>query len=209
MTLPPDFPFHLPRAPLFVILSGPSGVGKDAVVQRMRTLRRPYHFVVTATTRPRRPSERDGVDYLFLDETTFAAMRDRDDLLEHSQVYGFWYGVPKAPIRQALQEGRDIIIKTDVQGVEKLRQVVTDTVAIFLAPPSMEELEHRLRTRKTEPEERLRQRLETARHELEHAARFDYLVVNENGRLDETLAKIEAIIQAEHLRLPPRCVTLR
>jgi len=199
---------HRETRPLFLILSGPSGVGKDAVLQRMRLDNCPHHFVVTATTRPRRDGEEDGVDYLFVTEQAFLEMKDNGGLLEHAKVYGNWYGVPKRPIEQALDDGRDVVIKTDVQGVRNLRRVVSDTIAVFLAPPSMEELEYRLRSRQTESEERLKVRLATAHEEMEALLEFDYLVVNENNALDDAVASIDAIMAAERCRIPQRQVSL-
>ena len=135
-------------------------------------------------------------------------MRDNGGLLEHAQVYENWYGVPKEPIEQALDDGRDVVIKTDVQGVRNLRRVVSDTIAVFLAPPSMEELEHRLRSRQTESEERLKVRLATAHEEMEALPDFDYIVVNENEALDDAVASIDAIMSAERCRIPQRQVRL-
>ena len=201
-------PLHRGTQPLFLILSGPSGVGKDAALQRMRLGDCPHHFVVTATTRPRREGEEDGVDYYFVTEQAFLEMKESGGLLEHAQVYGNWYGVPKEPIERALADGRDVVIKTDVQGVRNLRKVVSDTIAVFLAPPSMEELEHRLRSRQTESEERLKVRLATAHEEMEALLEFDYLVVNENDSLDDAVASIDAIMAAERCRIPQRQVRL-
>ena len=197
-----------PAGPLFLILSGPSGVGKDATLQRMQSGSCNRHFVVTATTRPRRDNEQHGIDYSFLAVDAFLEMRDSGGLLEHANVYGNWYGVPKQPIEEALREGRDVIIKTDVQGVRNLRRVVDGATTIFLAPPTLDELERRLRARQTEPEERLQVRLATARVEMEALPEFDYAVVNHNDSLDETVAAIEAIMTAERYRIPPRRVRL-
>ena len=197
-----------PAGPLFLILSGPSGVGKDATLQRMQSGAYNRHFVVTATTRPRRANEQHGVDYYFLAVDAFLEMRNSGGLLEHANVYGNWYGVPKQPIEEALREGRDVIIKTDVQGVRNLRRVVDGATTVFLAPPSLEELERRLRARQTEPEEHLQVRLATARVEMEALPEFDYAVVNHNDSLDETVAAIEAIMTAERYRIPPRRVRL-
>ena len=197
-----------PAGPLFLILSGPSGVGKDATLQRMRAGACNRHFVVTATTRPRRANEQHGVDYYFLAVDAFLEMRDSGGLLEHANVYGNWYGVPKQPIEEALREGRDVVIKTDVQGVRNLRRVVKGATTVFLAPPSLDELERRLRARQTEPEERLQVRIATARVEMDALPEFDYAVVNHNDSLDETVAAIEAIMTAERYRIPPRRVRL-
>ncbi len=208
MTLNDAHGLTQPARPLFLILSGPSGVGKDATLQRMQSGACNRHFVVTATTRPRRDNEQHGIDYYFLAVDAFLEMRDSGGLLEHANVYGNWYGVPKQPIEEALREGRDVIIKTDVQGVRNLRRVVDGATTIFLAPPTLDELERRLRARQTESEERLQVRLATARVEMEALTEFDYAVVNHKDSLDETVAAIEAIITAERYRIPPRRVRL-
>ena len=185
---------------LLVVLSGPSGVGKDAVLERMRERGLPFHYAVTATTRPRRPSEKEGVDYYFLSEEEYDRMLAEGGFLEHAPVYEHRYGVPKAPLRQALAEGRDVIMRTDVQGVETIQRLVPEAVVIFVAPPSVEELERRLSGRKTDSPEAQRLRLETARREMGKAAEFDYVVVNEKDRLDEAVEQVLAAIAAEKRR---------
>lgn len=194
--------------PLLVVITGPSGVGKDAALKRMRLLERPWHFTVTATTRPRRPQERDGVDYIFLEPERFHEMLKAGEFLEYAQVYGYWYGVPRQQVREALERGLDVIMKVDVQGASTIKRLVPQGVFIFLAPPSMEELERRLRQRKTESPKVLETRLKRAREEMECLPMFDYLVVNQNGRLDEAVACIDAIITAEKCRIPPRRIAL-
>jgi guanylate kinase len=191
-----------------VVITGPSGVGKDAALKRMRLLERPWHFTVTATTRPRRPQERDGVDYIFLEPERFHEMLKAGEFLEYAQVYGYWYGVPRQQVREALERGLDVIMKVDVQGASTIKRLVPQGVFIFLAPPSMEELERRLRQRKTESPKVLETRLKRAREEMECLPMFDYLVVNQNGRLDEAVACIDAIITAEKCRIPPRRIAL-
>lgn len=190
-----------------MVLSGPSGVGKDSVLERMKERGLPFHFAVTATTRPRRPSEREGVDYQFLSEEEYDRLLAEDGFLEHASVYQHRYGVPRAPIRQALAEGRDVIMRTDVQGADTIRRLVPEALLIFLAPPSPEELEQRLRARETDSPAALEVRLATARKELARAEEFDYVVVNERDRLDETVERVLAIIAAEKRRpgrRPPR-----
>ena len=185
--------------PLLVVISGPSGVGKDAILERMRRLERPWHYVVTATTRPPRPGERDGEEYIFLDTARFEEMVTQDRFLEHAEVYGHWYGVPREQVEEALRSGRDVIAKTDVQGARTLRAAVPNATLLFIAPPSMEELEARLRGRKTDRATDLQRRLKTAREEMERQGEFDHVIVNHNGRLDETVAAIERIIEeAKH-----------
>ena len=186
--------------PLLVVISGPSGVGKDAVLERMKELSQPWHFAVTATTRPMRPGERDGAEYVFLDTARFQEMLAQDELLEHAEVYGHQYGVPRAQVEEALRSGKDVIVKTDVQGARTLRRKMPQSLLIFLAPPSMEELQRRLRGRKTDRGTDLERRLTTAREEMAAQAEFDHVVVNHTGRLDETVAAItEIITQAKRL----------
>lgn len=186
-----------PTPSLLVILSGPSGVGKDAVLAQMKKLQRPHHFAMTATTRPKRPAEEDGVDYLFLTPDQFDEMLLREEFLEWAQVYGNRYGVPKAPIQKAISNGQNVIVKIDVQGAATIKRMAPECVSIFLAPPSMEELERRLSQRMTERTPDLILRLKTARAEMGHQPSFDYVVVNHDGALDATVAAIESIILAE------------
>lgn len=199
----------MPKAsPLLVVLSGPSGVGKDSVLAHLKRTGQNYFFVVTATTRPQRPGERDSVDYHFLSQAEFQAMVAEGELLEYAQVYGHWYGVPKKPVRQALEEGKDVIIKADVQGAATIKGVAPQAVAIFLAPPSLEELEQRLRQRHSETPAALALRLKIAQEEMERLPFFDYVVINAQDKTEEAADKIEAIITAEKCRTTPRKVSL-
>ena len=194
--------------PLLVVLSGPSGVGKDAVLNELRKLDRPWHFAVTATTRAKRPGERDGVDYIFLDPDTFARMRERDQFLECAEVYGRWYGVPRSQARDALHSGKDVILKIDVQGAATIRIIAPEALLIFLIPPSVSDLQQRLQGRMTESAPELERRLRTAEEELTRIQEYDYRVVNENHGLQQAAADIDAIIAAEKCRVTPRLVQL-
>ena len=185
-----------------IVLSGPSGVGKDAVLSRMRALGRPYHFTVTVTTRPRRASEHDGVDYIFVTKEAFSQMIQEGELLEWAKVYGNFYGVPKAQVSDALREGRDVIIKADIQGAATIRKLAPQAIFIFLAPPDLEELTQRLSNRMTESTKALRLRLETAEREMHEASLFDHVVVNHRGRLDAAAQEIEDIVARERRRTP-------
>lgn len=196
------------REPLLIVVSGPSGVGKDSVVQRMQSRGLPLHFVVTATTRPRRPGEQDGVDYHFVSKDDFAEMIDQDALIEYAIVYNDYKGIPKAQVKQALSSGQDVIMRVDVQGAETVRALFPEALLVFLAPTSEEELVARLRARKTETQEGLKLRIATARQELKRVDLFDYYVVNADLRLEDTVDTIMAIIEAEHHRTEPRRVTL-
>ena len=194
--------------PLLIVLSGPSGVGKDAVLARMMELGKPYHFAVTATTRPRRPNERNRVDYIFVTAEAFRQLVENGDLMEWAEVYGNQYGVPKSQIAWALNNGRDVIIQVDVQGAATVRKIAPDAVFIFLAPPDMEELARRLSQRMTESPEALELRLETAASEMKRSSEFDHVVVNHKARLDDTVEEIERIVIAERHRNPARKVML-
>ena len=194
--------------PLLIVLSGPSGVGKDAVLVRMRDMGVPYHFVVTATTRPRRETERDGVDYIFLDQKTFQDMVANDELLEWAQVYGNYYGIPKSQVRDPLNAGKDVFIKADVQGAATIRKLAPEAVSIFLRPAEMFDLAQRLTERHTESPETLALRLKTAEQEMKEASKFDHIVTNRQHRLDDAVSDIESIIARERKRQPQRCVQL-
>ena len=194
--------------PVMVILSGPSGVGKDAVLFRMKEMGYPFHFVVTATTRAPRPGEVNGVDYHFVSASTFAGMMDKGELLENAIVYGEYKGIPKAQVREALASGKDVILRIDVQGAATIRRLVPGATLIFLTTDSEEELVERLMLRRTESPDKLTLRVASARQELKRIAEFDYCVVNHDSKLDETARQIAAIITAERLRVGRRPVEL-
>jgi guanylate kinase len=193
-----------PAPPLMVVISGPSGVGKDSVVRRMEELGHPFHFVVTATSRPRREYEVEGRDYHFLTVEQFEQMIYGGELLEHAVVYGQHKGIPKAHVREALDSGKDVIMRLDVQGAATVRRLVPDAVLIFLVAASEEELARRLQDRHTDDAEQIRKRMDTAREEMKHMEEFDYVVVNADCALDEAVRKIVAIITAEKCRTHPR-----
>jgi guanylate kinase len=198
---------YQPR-PLLVVLSGPSGVGKDATIQRMKERGYSCFFVVTATTRPRRPGEIDGVDYHFVSQATFADLIERGELLEHALVYGQYKGIPKAGVRAALASGQDVMLRIDVQGAATIRSLVPDAVTVFLTAESEDALIERLRRRKTEDPAQLEKRIETARGELRRASEFKYRIINRECALDETVDKVIAIVQAEKSRIDWRPVQL-
>jgi guanylate kinase len=194
--------------PLLIVVSGPSGVGKDTVLQRMKERELPFHFVVTATTRPRRANEVHGVDYFFVTKEEFARMIDEDELLEYAIVYNDYKGIPKQQVREALASGKDVIMRIDVQGAATIRKLAPEAILIFLTTESADELVHRLETRKSETAESLSLRIATARQELKRVDEFDYVVINREFFLDETVDTIRAIISAEHHRVAPRKVSL-
>ena len=202
-----EFDVHHPQ-PLLIVISGPSGAGKDTVMQRMQERGLPFHFVVTATTRPRRPAEVDGRDYLFVSKDEFARMIDEDELFEHAIVYGDYKGIPKQQVREALASGIDVVMRIDVQGAETVRKMAHEALLIFVTTESEAELVQRLETRKTETADSLSIRIATARKELKRVEAFDYVIVNRDFHLDETVDAIRAIIMAEHHRVNPRKVDL-
>ncbi len=183
---------------LLVVITGPSGVGKDSVLSRLKALNRPYHFAVTATTRPPRPEETDSVDYFFLSDQRYDEMLAQGEFLENATVYDYRYGVPKPPIREALAAGKDVVIRTDIQGARYIKSVCPGAVTVFLLPPSWDELEWRLRSRATDTTEQLDLRLRTARDEMAAADEFDHTVVNDD--LNACVDQIERIFAAERTR---------
>jgi guanylate kinase len=202
----PDHVLNPP--PLLIVISGPSGVGKDATVDRMKARGLPIHFVVTATDRPKRPNEVHGLDYFFVSTEEFKQMIDDDELLEWAVVYGDYKGIPKHQIREALASGKDIVLRIDVQGSATIKELVPNALFIFLAASSMEELMDRLVARKTETGIDLERRKETARREMQALPMFDYVVVNREDELDMTVDHIICIIRAEKARVDPRNISL-
>ena len=185
---------------MLVVLSGPSGVGKDAALAELRKLDRPWHFVVTATTRAIRAGEQDGIDYIFLDEPTFLRMKDDGEFVEQAQVYGRWYGVPRSQVTSGLEAGKDVILKIDVQGAATVKKMAPDALFIFMVPGSFDELQRRLSQRMTESTSEMELRLKTASEEMKHAGGFDYQVENRDNSLDEAVAAIDSIITSERRR---------
>lgn len=202
-------PFNPNRIePLMIVISGPSGVGKDSVIQALKEHNAHLHIVVTATTREPRSGEVDGVDYFFLSKDQFAEMIEQGELLEYAVVYNDFKGIPKAQVRQALESGKDVIMRVDVQGAATLREVYPQVLLIFLTVQDEEELNNRLILRKKDKPEEIKLRIATARQELKRIKEFDYVVVNREDHLDETVETISAIIRAEHHRVLHRKVTL-
>jgi guanylate kinase len=193
-----------------VIISGPSGVGKDTVIAALQERRhvRDYHYVVTCTTRAPRPGEIPDVSYRFLSPEAFAALRDAGELLEDAEVHGNWYGTPRHEVADALAEGRDVILKIDVQGASTVKQRAPDALLVFLVPPSMEELFQRLRSRATETADQLEIRQRNAAIELARQGDYDRVVVNETNQQARTAAEIEAIIEQEKRRNADRRVRI-
>jgi guanylate kinase len=200
--------YHWERPPLLVVISGPSGAGKDVLVQRLKKQGVPFHFVVTATTRPKRTHEVEGVDYIFVSMSEFAEMIEQQALIEYAIVYGDYKGIPKQQVRDALASGKDVVMRLDVQGAATVRRLAPEAVLIFVTAPTEEELVYRLQARKTESSEQLKIRIATSRQEMKRMQEFDYVVVNRHKRLDEAARQVVSIIEAEHSRVHPRRVTL-
>lgn len=194
--------FHPLRIkPDLFVLSGPSGVGKDAVLHKLKETSLPLKYVVTMTTRPRRERERDNIDYIFVSREYFQDLIDNNGLLEYANVYGNMYGVPRAQVEEALDKGQDVIVKVDVQGAENIKRIKSNSISIFLVPPSLSELSQRLKQRRTESSEALELRIKTASEEMEKLSEFDYAVINKKGEIDKAVSEISAIITAEKCRV--------
>ena len=196
--------------PLLIVISGASGSGKDSVVrallERSRAESRPFHFVVTATSRPKRENEVDGVDYVFVSNAAFQKMIANGELIEYAVVYGEYKGVPTKHLETALEamdRGQDVLMRLDVQGARTIHKMHPQALLIFIAVPLQEQLA-RLRQRSTETASQLETRLRTAQQETEQISEFDYLVPNAYGCLDQTVDVILSIIVAEKHRTPPR-----
>ena len=185
--------------PLMLVISGPSGVGKDSVLSGLKERGVRAHITVTATTRPRRGDGPD--DYLFLSEEAFDQLLAEDGLLEHATVYNYHYGVPKAPVAEALGRGEDVLMRVDVQGAATIKKLVPGVVLVFLAPPSLEDLEDRLRDRSEDGPEATTRRLDEVGREMARVREFDYVVVNERDRLDQAVDEVLAIMAAERCRV--------
>lgn len=205
----PDVLLGAPGA-LLVIISGPSGVGKDTIIEALaRRPRQPdYHYVVTCTTRAPRRGEIPGRSYQFLTVERFHALRDAGELLEANEVHGHWYGTPRRDVARALAAGHDVILKIDVQGAQAVKARVPHALLVFIVPPSLEALFQRLRSRATETADELEIRQRNAAIELARQGDYDRVVVNETGEVDRTAAEIEAIIEQEKRRNSDRQIRI-
>ncbi len=197
-------PLGPPAKPILIVLSGLSGVGKDTVLNDLKKAGLTAFFSVSATTRKRRSGEKEGVDYYFVSPERFQQMIDADELLEWATVYGNRYGIPREPVRQAIERGQDVIVKIDVQGAATIKKNIPGAVLIFLVTSTLDELEKRLQKRQTESPEELKLRLEAAVKELDSIPIFDYVVVNRHGEVRSAIEAIIAIIIAEKCRTVPR-----
>jgi guanylate kinase len=198
-----------PASGLVFVLSGPSGVGKSTLIERLKRDGFPITHCVTATTRPRRQGEEHGVHYYFLDEVEYDTLLENEQFLEHAVVHNLYrYGIPLHGIRDGLRRGQDVILAPDVQGASTVRWKLPNAITIFLRPLSLDELEPRLAARGTETPEERRIRLATAEREMQRMSEYDYVIVNQRDRLDQAVGDLKAIISAERHRVCPRTVTL-
>jgi guanylate kinase len=198
----------LENHPLFIVISGPSGVGKDATLQELKKRNLALHFIVTATTRAPRPGEIDGKDYFFHSKQVFESLIASGQFFEHSLVYDDLKGIPLDQVVPAIASGLDVIIRVDVQGAKKLRDLIPDAVLIFLLPSSVEEWNQRLDNRNTETVQSKKIRMEKVRWELEYLQYFDYMVTNRHNCLGEAVDTIVEIIHAEHHKTKPRKIQI-
>lgn len=196
------------RTPRLFIISGPSGVGKDSVLEKLKQQYPDARYVVTATSRAMRPGERDGFHYRFLDRDDFERQIAEGEFLEYARVYDNLYGVPRQPIVDGLSAGQHVIVKVDVAGAHTLRTLIGNTVSIFMLPESMDALLNRLRARKTEDPKILAKRFRTAAAEIDRAGEFDYIVFNRGGRMAETVTALCGVIEAEKVRAVQQAVTI-
>ncbi len=194
--------------PLLIVISGPSGVGKDSVVKELLRKNDSMDFVVTATSREKREKEQNGVDYFFVTKEEFERMKRDNELLEDSLVYGQYKGIPKKQVLSVWARGKDVILRIDFQGAMKIKKLYPETLMIFLLPTSEDELRKRLIDRKTETPETIELRMATTRKEMESISIFDYMVYNPHGKMHEAVRNIETIINAEHHRVNQRKVRI-
>lgn len=186
--------------PLLVVLSGPSGVGKDSILDELQRRSHEFHRVVTCTTRAPRDGEQDGIDYFFVSDTDFDSLIENRGLLEHAVVYGHRSGVPRQQVLDALDRGMDVFVRTDVQGAATIKRLMPDAVLVFIAPTSLGEIEERIRARKSDDEARIQRRLETASSEMARQSEFEHVIVNRPGALEEAVMRLEAILADERLQ---------
>ena len=199
----PDKRMTFPN-PMLVVVSGPSGVGKSTVVAELARRRPQVVPIVTATTRPQRPDEVDGVHYHFVTRAAFDELMANEGLLEHANNHGHWYGTPVNQVRGILAAGRDAILTISPEGARNVRRLVPDALLIFVMAPTMDDLDERLRRRGSESEASMERRRRDAERWIAEAGDYDYVVVNEDGHPEDAADRIWEIIQAEARREPPR-----
>lgn len=195
--------------PKLIVISGPSGVGKDTIARNLiDSAPDRFYFVVTATTRPPRVGETHGVDYFFSSNDEFAEMIENNELLEYAVVYNDYKGIPKQQIRDALNSGRDVIMRVDVQGAATVRRIIPNAISVFLTTETESELVRRLRERKSETAEGLNLRIAAVRQEMNRIQEFDYWVVNAEDRQERAVREILSIIEAAHCQVKQQPILL-
>ena len=194
----------LKRTQLLIVISGPSGAGKDSVLRQLLRSETELVFVVTTTTRPMREEETEGFDYLFVSRDEFALMVESGEFVEHAVVYGEHKGVSRKQIEVALESGKDVVLRLDVQGAARIKQIYPSALLVFLTPGGEDELRFRLDQRETETSGRIDTLVNSARKERERRAEFDYVVLNQRDKLDQTVKEVREIVQAERLRVRAR-----
>lgn len=205
----PEVNFNiLDHKPLMIIISGPSGVGKDSVLRALKKSHLPIYHVITANTRTPRPDEQEGIDYFFVSRQEFERMIANDELIEYSRVYDDYKGVPKSQIREALASGKDVVLRLDVQGAEKIKKLYPEAILIFIIPANQAEWHQRLGGRRHDQERDMDTRIATVKDELKSAGNFDYIVVNAQGKLDQAVQTIGSIITAEHHKPKTRSIKI-
>jgi len=193
--------YPVPSQPLLLVISGPSGVGKDSVVAALLARDPALRRVVTATDRPPRPDEADGLSYYFVSTADFERMIVQGELVEWARVYGQYKGVPRWELTRTLESGHDVVMRVDAQGAATIKRAIPQAILVFVAAPSEAELVRRLRGRGSDPEEQVAKRMATAQEEMSRLEEFDYLVINRSGCLDATVDQVQAILVAEHCRI--------
>ena len=194
--------------PLIIVISGPSGVGKDAIVERIAERGDSFYFTVTATTRAPRPNEIHGVNHIFVTKAQFRDMIAKGELLEWAETYGNMYGTPKDQVRTALAQGQHVLLRIDVKGAMSVKGLVPDALLIFVSAPSKAVLADRLRRRGVDADSDIALRLEAADEESSFADQFDHVIVNREGKLSDTVRKILDVINHESSRTPPRIMRI-
>lgn len=194
--------------PLVVVISGPSGVGKDVLIEGIAGRGLNYHFTVTATTRDPRPGEREGINHHFLSAEEFQRAIAEDELLEWAHVYGNYYGVPKQQVRDALDNGKHVIIRVDLQGAFRIKELAPEVLMIFIHPPNMKVLQQRIERRGVNSPADIETRLAAAADEINQSSAFDRQVVNHEGNLMAAVDEVIGVIHIESRRVPPRIVNI-
>ncbi|MCL0030994.1 guanylate kinase [Dehalococcoidia bacterium] len=194
--------------PLLVVISGPSGVGKDVLIEKINSIGENYHFTITTTTRPIRLGEKNGVNHNFVTKVEFEKMKNENKFLEWAKVYGNFYGVPKKQIINAIKMRKHVLVRVDMQGANRIRSIVKDSLHIYILPPSIKTLRNHLLKRRVNDDADMERRLSEARTEMDCSSDFDYSVINIENQLEHTAHILNRIIEKESQKLPPRKIFL-